>query len=134
MQDKTKNHQYKLLVVEDEESLRLIYSEYLSEEGPFETITAKDGQDAVKKVKENPDLDMILLDLVLPKKDGLEVLKIIKPTVKSKTLIYIFSQLSGDDVIKKGFELGADGYIIKDKLQSPKDLQQEILAALESHR
>lgn len=64
---------YKILLVEDEESLRIIYSDYLTQEG-FEVIEASDGQIALEKAYSIDDIDLVLLDVMLPKIDGLEVL------------------------------------------------------------
>lgn len=124
------NKKYKILIVEDEISLRLVYSEYLSMEG-FEILQAKDGGEAIDLVKENSDIDLILLDLMIPKVDGIKVLEILRSNPKNKNIkIFIMTVLSRKKVIKEAFELGADGYLIKDSLM-PDQIKQEILSALE---
>lgn len=121
---------YKLLIVEDEASLRTVYAEYLKSQG-FEILEAADGEQAVTLVDNNPDIDLILLDILLPKKDGLKVLEEVRANpANNKIKIYLSTMLNNDKVIKQGFESGADGYIIKDTL-NPDQLKQEILAALE---
>ena len=124
------NKKYKILVVEDETSLRLVYSEYLSMEG-FEIIQAKDGEEAIDLVKKNADIDLILLDLMIPKIDGIKVLKQLRSNPKNKNIkIFMMTVLSREKVIKEAFELGADGYLIKDSLM-PDQIKAEILSALE---
>src|SRR3989344_2514025 len=123
---------YKLLIVEDEDPLRLIYKEYFASRDEFIVYDAENGYKALDRIRQHPDIDFILLDLVLPRKDGLEVLRSVKKDPKTKNIIiYILTQLASDDVIKKGFELGADGYLIKDTLH-PDDLANEILNAIEN--
>lgn len=121
---------YKLLIVEDEESLRKVYADYLMS-NDFEVIEAADGEQATQLLAENPDVDLVLLDILLPKKDGLKVLAEIRAEDKYKDVkVYLATVLNNDKVIKEGFELGADGYVIKDTL-NPEELKNEILAAIE---
>jgi two-component system, response regulator, stage 0 sporulation protein F len=61
----------KILVVEDEEGLRLLYQEELESEG-YQVITAQNGREAIQKLEERPDL--IVLDIVMPVMDGMEAL------------------------------------------------------------
>ncbi|BDR56569.1 response regulator YycF [Xylocopilactobacillus apis] len=99
----------KILVVDDEKPITDIIKFNLSKEG-FDVVTAFDGEDALAKTKsESPDL--ILLDLMLPKIDGLEVARQIRKT--QNTPIIIIS--AKDDEIDKiiGLELGADDYVTK---------------------
>jgi len=62
----------KILVVEDEEGLRLFYEEELRSEG-YEVITARNGKEAIKQVEETSP-DLIILDIVMPVMDGMEAL------------------------------------------------------------
>lgn len=122
------DRKYKILLVEDKDSLRSVYEEYLNLEG-FEVDTAKDGQEALNKVFLHP-YDLVLLDIMLPKVDGMEVLKSIKADIRTKnTKVYLLTVLGRDAVIKEGFDLGADGYLIKDKV-TPEMIKKEILSAL----
>jgi len=118
----------KVLIVEDEESLRVSYSTYLREEG-FTVQEASDGQEALEKIK-NFDYDIMLLDIMLPKIDGLEVLKRIKsdPHLKNKPVL-LLTNLSRDSVIKESFDLGAEGYLIKNA-ENPETIKENILKAL----
>jgi len=124
------NKKYKILIVEDETSLRLVYSEYLSMEG-FDILQAKDGEEALALVGKNADIDLILLDLMIPKIDGIKVLETLRSNPKYKNIkIFVMTVLSREKVIKEAFELGADGYLIKDS-SMPDQIKQEILSALE---
>lgn len=124
---------YKILLVEDEESLRIIYSDYLTQEG-FEVIEASDGQIALEKAYSIDDVDLVLLDVMLPKIDGLEVLSQLRINPKTKHLkVYLMTVLGRDSTVKKAFELGADGYLVKDTL-NPEQIKQEILSVLEPNK
>ncbi len=121
---------YKILVVEDEESQRNIYKEYLSMEG-FDVLEAQDGEVALRMIKANPDIDMVLLDLMMPKIDGMRVLEQVKTDQTYKNIIvYMMTVLGTDAMIKNAFEMGADGYIIKDSM-TPDQIKEEILTAIE---
>jgi len=125
MKDMETNKTIKVLVVEDEQSIRSVYVEYLKMEG-FEVAEAKDGEDALVKAKDF-DFDVILLDIMLPKIDGLEVLKAIKKVEKLKDKpVILLTALGRDSLITKGFELGADGYLIKDQA-TPELVKKEIM-------
>ena len=102
----------KVLVVEDDMFLAKILSTKLEKEG-FSVVLAFDGEEALNKLKkEIPDL--ILLDLILPKKNGFEVLEEIKLDDKlNKIPVIILSNLGQQSDVVKGKELGAVDYLIK---------------------
>lgn len=119
----------RLLLVEDEASLRLVASEYLRMSN-FEVVEAEDGQQALGIVEKDQNFDIILLDLRLPKVDGMKVLETIKQNSKTKhLLVYMMTMMNTEKIIEEAFQKGADGYFIKDTLQ-PDQLRQEILDAL----
>jgi DNA-binding response OmpR family regulator len=103
----------KLLLIEDDTFLREMYAYVFQQEG-VEFDQAEDGQVGIDKGL-STHFDMILLDVMLPKKSGIEVLKELrKPESKSvNTPIILLSNLGQDSVIKEAFNLGADGYMIK---------------------
>jgi len=102
----------KILIIEDDPFLSEMYSTKLIQEG-FETeiaINGKQGMDKIKNIK--PDL--ILLDIVLPKMDGFEILESVKKNSKLKNIpIVLLTNLGQKNEIEKGLSLGADEYIIK---------------------
>jgi DNA-binding response OmpR family regulator len=103
---------YKILLIEDEPNLVEMFSVALNGAG-FNTETIKDGKNALGAIKKmKPDL--VLLDLVLPGKDGYEILKEVKgdKTINS-CLIYVFSNLTQSDEIEKALKLGAKDYLVK---------------------
>lgn len=102
----------KILFVEDEPSLQKAISELLTQEG-FEILTALDGEKGLELAKkEQPNL--ILLDLILPKKDGFEVLKELKADEKMKDIpVIVLTNLEGMGDVEKALELGATTYLVK---------------------
>ncbi len=99
----------KILIVEDEKPIADILSFNLKREG-YSVIIAYDGQDAINKTfNEKPDL--ILLDVMLPKKDGFQVLKEIRQKLQIPVIMVTAKEEEVDKVL--GLELGADDYITK---------------------
>ena len=103
----------KILIVEDDPMLSEIYQKKFSQEGNFEVLTAISGSEAEKKIRrEKPDL--VLLDLVLPEKDGFEILKDLREDSSLDDIkIVIFSNLSQEEEQQKAKTLGANGFIAK---------------------
>lgn len=102
----------KILIIEDDKFLLKLYSEKLRRDG-FEVLESLTGEEGLNKVlMEKPDL--VILDLILPGKNGFEVLSEIKLNPKTKkTPIIILTNLGQEADIKKGLELGAAAYIVK---------------------
>lgn len=99
----------KILVVDDEKPISDIVKFNLEKEG-FEVVTAYDGEEALQKVEdENPDL--IILDLMLPKIDGLEVCREVRKTKDTPIIMVTAKDQEIDKVL--GLELGADDYVTK---------------------
>src|SRR3990170_6038014 len=114
----------KILLVEDEELLRKIYRRKL-ELGNFEVEIAADGEEGFAKAREfKPDL--ILLDIVMPKLNGMEVLKKIKadPVINWIPVIMLTNLATGA-AIQECLESGSQGYIIKSE-GTPTRLLEEI--------
>jgi DNA-binding response OmpR family regulator len=102
----------KVLITEDDKFLSKIYFQKLEGAG-LEVELAVDGDDAIEKMKSiKPKL--VLLDLIMPRKNGFEVLKIAKEDEELKNIpIIIFSNLAQESDIEKGKKLGAVDYIVK---------------------
>lgn len=103
----------KILIIEDDPFLSEMYLAKFVQSG-FEVEVAFDGKMGLDKAKEIlPDL--ILLDIVLPKMDGFEVLKEIKKenSILKEVPVVLLTNLGQKDEVEKGVKLGADEYIIK---------------------
>lgn len=102
----------KILVVEDEAVLQKAMTDMLGEH-EYESIQAIDGEQALEFARsEKPDL--ILLDLVLPKKHGLEVLEELKNDEATKAIpVIVLTNLEEKDDISRAMELGAGSYLVK---------------------
>ena len=106
--------QWKILIADDDPDILRLMEKKVSSQEDYDTVTAKDGEEAWEKIKkESPDV--IVLDLTMPKMDGLDVLKNLRenpPTDKWQPVIIVSGRGDLDDR-KKGFSLEADHYIIK---------------------
>ncbi|HSW97869.1 MAG TPA: response regulator [Candidatus Saccharimonadales bacterium] len=115
----------KILIAEDDFFIRDIYSKVFSLSG-YDVKVAVDGADALEKIKADI-FDMILLDIMMPRMTGIDVLKNVRSmttTVKS-TPIFIITNLGQQNVIEEAFKLGMDGYILKSQV-SPQQIVDEI--------
>ena len=102
----------KVLMIEEDRFLRKIYKNKLSQSG-FEFLEATNGEVGLNKVlAEKPDL--IILDVILPRKNGFDVLYEIKRNKKTKLIsVIILSNLGQEGDIQKGLSLGAQEYLVK---------------------
>lgn len=102
----------KILFIEDEPTLQKAVGEVLTQEG-IEVLSALDGERGLELVKkEKPDL--VLLDLILPKKDGFEVLRAMKEDENSKDIpVIVLTNLEGMGDVEKALSLGATTYLVK---------------------
>lgn len=119
----------KILIIEDDQFLREFYQELLEGEG-YSVDSAGDGEMALKELREN-EYNLVLLDIMLPKKDGLQVLRDLKivPAKSGDLCIVVLTNLGQDAIIKQAFDLGAAGYLIKSAL-SPDQVLAEIKSYL----
>ena len=121
----------RILVADDEPDIVEIVQYNLAREG-YEVVTAKDGDDALTKAKsQKPDL--IILDIMMPKRTGVEVCEILRsqPAYKD-TLIVFLTALSDEGSHVKGLEMGGDDYVTKPI--SPKVLVSRINALFRRSR
>lgn len=106
---------YRVLVAEDDDKLRYTINDYLSQSG-FDVITADRGDSAFKIFLRDEDIDIVLLDGMLPGMDGFDILQSIRE-ISSVPVIMISARESEESQLK-GFRLGADNYITKPFLLS----------------
>ncbi|MBR3122121.1 response regulator [Candidatus Saccharibacteria bacterium] len=105
----------KVMVVEDDASLREIYSIRVTAEG-YEVVTAGDGEEALAiAVREKPDL--ILSDVMMPKISGFDMLDILRSTPETANIkVVMMTALSAEDQKQRGERLGADRYLVKSQV------------------
>lgn len=113
-----------ILVVEDEKFLRDLYKQIIEEEG-YDVETASEGEAALFMIKNNT-YDLILLDIILPKIDGISILENISKTEKRKfDNVVLLTNLGQNQVIAKALNFGVRGYMIKSDY-TPERLLKEI--------
>lgn len=105
----------KILVVEDERPLLDFYAKLVESAG-YITMKASDGYQALDILSNNLDqIDLVLLDLMIPGVDGLEVLKTIKNNEDKygKMPIVVLTNMTSESIIKEAFNIGATSYLVK---------------------
>lgn len=102
----------KIIIIDDEQALVKMYSTALEAAG-FEMLAASDGQQALDMIrKEKPDA--ILLDIIMPKINGLDVLKQIKEEEEIKKIpVFLLTNLPEESALSKANSLGAEDYFVK---------------------
>ena len=101
----------KILICEDEEIMLTALEFRLRKQG-FSVTLAKDGQEALTKVKEeNPD--QVVLDVMLPHVSGLELIEYVRQDLKSPLPLIVISALEHDDIVLEAFRRGATDFITK---------------------
>lgn len=105
----------KILLVEDDKSLREIYAVRLVEEG-YDIVSAGDGEEALAiAIKERPGL--IISDVMMPKISGFDMLDILRSTTETKDIkVIMMTALSSEDQRQRGVSLGADRYLVKSQV------------------
>ena len=103
----------KIILIEDDVFIHALYTETLKS-AVYNVVSALDGQAGLELIKKNTDAKLILLDIMLPKLNGIDVLREIKkdPTTKNMSVI-ILTNLSDDAIIKDALKLGANAYLVK---------------------
>ena len=120
-----KRDRLKVLVVDDEERMRKLISDFLKIKG-YETVEAGDGEEAIDVFFADKEIALIILDVMMPKMDGWEVLKTVREHSKVPVIMLTARTEETDEL--KGFEYGADEYISKPF--SPKILVARVEAIL----
>jgi DNA-binding response OmpR family regulator len=114
----------KILVVDDDREIALLISDILSDEG-YECLLAFNGESTLSIIKNNPDISLILLDIMLPDIDGLEILRQVRDAVGCPILFVTAKNRTYDAML--GFEMGADDYISKPFVS------EELVARVKAH-
>jgi CheY-like chemotaxis protein len=117
----------RVLIAEDDFFIRDIYSKVFSLAG-YTVDVAIDGEDAMNKIKlQQQPYDMLLLDIMMPKLTGLDVLRQLRAmnTPAKNMSVFILSNLGQQNIIEEAFKIGMDGYIIKSQM-TPQQIVDEI--------
>jgi len=115
----------KILVVDDESRMRKLVRDFLVKNN-YDVVEASDGEEALNIFYEQPDIDLIILDVMMPKIDGFGVLKEIRETSKIPIIMLTAKAEEKDELL--GFKYGVDEYISKPF--SPKILVARVEAIL----
>lgn len=102
-----------VLIAEDEEHIQRLVKIVLKKKG-CEVTTADDGEEALELLNEGLRPRLILLDIMMPHKDGLQVLKEVKANEETRDIpVVMLTSMTREDVVIQGIKLGAQGYIKK---------------------
>lgn len=115
----------KIMVVDDEARMRKLVKDFLLKD-KFDVIEASDGEEALEMFYEHQDIDLIILDVMMPKKDGYEVLKEIRENSKVPVIMLTAKSEEKDELLS--FKYGVDEYVTKPF--SPKVLVARVEAML----
>ena len=113
----------KILVVDDESRMRKLVKDFLVKAG-YDVIEAGDGEQAVDTFYAQKDIALIILDVMMPKMDGFEMVRRIRQTDKQTPVLFLTARSAINDVVE-GFELGANDY-----LKKPFGMQELIIRIL----
>lgn len=106
------NHNKRILIVEDEVPFQEIYRDILESEG-YETEVAGNGEEAIEWLEYNTP-DLVLLDIILPKQSGLDVLRHIRDATSTKnTPVVVYSVIDDQEQIDRALKMGANDFTIK---------------------
>lgn len=123
-----KDIQATILLAEDDELISQMYTTKLTHDG-FRVMTAKDGEETLERAG-TAGIDIMLLDIIMPKIDGFGVLEKLKKNEKTKNIpVIMLTNLGQDEDIEKGKALGAYDYLIKANL-TPQQVSDKIKSVL----
>lgn len=114
----------KIVLIEDEDLIRDLYKMQLDKAGLLTDAFAT-GKEGLEAIKNNP-YNLLLLDIMLPDTNGLEILRELKSDSGTQSLpVILLTNLGQEAIIKEGFQLGAEGYLIKASY-TPQQIIQEV--------
>lgn len=121
-----------ILLIEDDSFISGMYQTKLSGLG-YQVELIEEGEAAAARLQADPLPDLVLLDVVLPKKDGFEILEQLRADARTKQLpVILLTNLGQKPDVERGLKLGADDYIIKAHY-TPSEVVEKIKQVLASH-
>lgn len=118
----------RILIVEDTDLLRRMYRDRLTQDG-YEVLDAADGLAGLAVLREQP-VDLILLDLIMPRMGGLQVLEAVKADPRTQAIpVVILTNLGEESTIEQAVSLGATDYLIKNQSR-PADVAEKVALTL----
>ena len=124
------NKKYKILIVDDDKFLLDMYSVKFNQQG-FDVEVAIGGEDALAKLRDRLNPDVILLDLVMPDVDGFDFFEIInREKLCENPIVIILTNQGQESDIKRAKELGAAGYIVKASAL-PSEVLEQVMKIIE---
>lgn len=122
-----------ILLVEDDSFISSMYETKLKKLG-FQVELIEDGQTAAARLQQDPLPDLVLLDIVLPKKDGFEILEELRKEDRTSALpVILLTNLGQKPDVERGIKLGADDYIIKAHY-TPTEVVNKVTQVLEEKK
>lgn len=122
-----------ILLVEDDSFISSMYETKLKKLG-FQVELIEDGLTAASRLQQDPLPDLVLLDIVLPKKDGFEILEELRKEDRTSALpVILLTNLGQKPDVERGIKLGADDYIIKAHY-TPTEVVNKITQVLEEKK
>jgi two-component system alkaline phosphatase synthesis response regulator PhoP len=119
----------KIIVIDDDFSIRQLYSTKLSQEPRLKVLMAVDGQAGLKLIQEQKP-DIVLLDIMMPHKDGFDVLEKVKKDKELKNIpIILLTNLANQEDKKQSLKLGATDYLVKVE-HTPSEVLKRVKALL----
>lgn len=117
-----------ILIIEDDFFISDMYRLLFMKKG-YDVITAGDGEEGLSKAR-STKVDIILLDIMMPKMNGIDVLKALRdPKSNTKnTSVFLLTNLGQENIIKEAFKIGAQGYLMKANL-----LPQQVVSQIEDY-
>lgn len=120
-----------IMIVDDDNLLLNMYQTKFSSKG-FDVVTVSNSSDALIRLKDGFNPDIILLDIIMPSMDGLELLKIIKneKLAKDSIIVMLTNQADSEDEAKK---LGVNGFLVK-ALSIPSEVVEKVIEVFNSNK
>ena len=129
----TETKKYKILMVDDDKFLLNMYETKFKNSG-HEITSITSSEEALRKLREGLNPDVVVLDVVIPSPDGLETLSIIrKEKLASQAAIIMLTNQGESTEIERAQKLGMDGYIVKAAL-IPSEVVAEVIRIAEEHK